>query len=68
MVNSGNQLYSFLKVKRMADKHHVALLRQGFKVWNPWRKSHPEIISKFKGADLTRLKLFKVDLSSADLP
>jgi uncharacterized protein YjbI with pentapeptide repeats len=51
----------------MANEQHLTLLRQGFKVWNLWRQRHPKIISELKGADLTGLNLFKVDLSGADL-
>lgn len=51
----------------MASEQHITLLRQGFKVWNSWRQRHPKIIPELKGADLTGLKLFKVDLSGADL-
>lgn len=51
----------------MANEQHLALLRQGFKVWNLWRQRHPKIIPELKGADLTGLKLFKIDLSGADL-
>lgn len=51
----------------MANEQHITLLRQGFKVWNLWRQQHPKIIPDLKGADLTGLKLFKVDLSRANL-
>lgn len=51
----------------MANEQHVALLQQGFKVWNLWRQRNPKVIPELKGADLTELKLFKVDLSRADL-
>ncbi|EGJ31428.1 MULTISPECIES: pentapeptide repeat-containing protein [Moorena] len=50
----------------MANNLHINLLRQGFKVWNKWRKLNP-LIPKLKGANLTGLNLFKVDLSGADL-
>lgn len=51
----------------MASEQHITLLRQGFKVWNKWRQQNPEIIPELKAADLTGLKLFKVDLAGADL-
>ena len=51
----------------MASEQHLTLLRQGFKVWNLWRQRHPKITPELRGADLTGLKLFKVDLSGSDL-
>ncbi|AOX03600.1 hypothetical protein BJP34_32950 [Moorena producens PAL-8-15-08-1] len=51
----------------MANNLHINLLRQGFKVWNQWRKLNPLSIPNLKGANLTGLNLFKVDLSGADL-
>jgi uncharacterized protein YjbI with pentapeptide repeats len=50
----------------MAREQHITLLRQGFKVWNIWRQQNPQIIPELKGADLTGLKLFKVDFSGVD--
>jgi uncharacterized protein YjbI with pentapeptide repeats len=51
----------------MASEQHLTLLQQGFKVWNLWRQRYPKIVPELRGADLTGLKLFKVDLSGADL-
>jgi len=41
---------------------HLTLLRRGVKVWNHWRKEHPD-----EDIDLSRANLMGVDLSGADL-
>jgi uncharacterized protein YjbI with pentapeptide repeats len=52
---------------RMADEEHVALLKQGAKVWNKWRKENPDVIPKLSYSDLRRADLRKANLSKADL-
>src|SRR3954453_9350085 len=46
----------------MANKKHVALLKQGAEAWNAWRREHPTICPDLFGASL-----FGADLSNADL-
>jgi hypothetical protein len=46
----------------MANKEHIALLKQGVGVWNKWRQKTPNI-----KADLTTASLPKADLTGADL-
>ncbi|KKL44436.1 hypothetical protein LCGC14_2365710 [marine sediment metagenome] len=46
----------------MANREHLALLKKGVKVWNQWRRDHPEI-----QPDLTRADLRNADLSWANL-
>lgn len=66
----------------MANEEQLAILRQGVRTWNGWRKSNPNIkidltetdlrqanlrgIS-FKTADLSGVKLKEADISNADL-
>ena len=51
----------------MADKAHVALLRQGVEAWNQWRTQHPGTRPDLSSAHLYGLDLVEVDLSGADL-
>jgi hypothetical protein len=51
----------------MANKEHVALLRQGVEVWNAWRKENPNIMPDLTRADLTRADLTRADLAGARL-
>ena len=46
----------------MANKKHVALLKQGVEAWNAWRCEHPKVCPDLFGA-----ALFGADLSDADL-
>jgi hypothetical protein len=46
----------------MADKEHLAILKQGVEVWNRWRKENPDI-----RPDLVRANLIKANLSEAHL-
>ena len=46
----------------MANKEHLARLKQGIKNWNDWRRKHPEI-----DPDLSRASLSKIDLSRTNL-
>ena len=61
----------------MANKKHVARLKQGVEAWNQWRRENPRIRpnlsradlirASLRGADLRRTNLGKADLSHADL-
>jgi uncharacterized protein YjbI with pentapeptide repeats len=61
----------------MANKKHVAQLKQGVEAWNQWRRENPKtrpnlsraglIRASLRGADLRRTDLSKADLSHADL-
>ena len=61
----------------MANRKHVARLKQGVDAWNQWRRENPKIrpnLSKtdliratLNGADLRRTDLGEADLSHADL-
>src|SRR6516164_3576522 len=56
----------------MANDEHVALLKQGVKAWNAWRRENPDIRpdlsnADLRGADLSGAILFKANLGSADL-
>ena len=51
----------------MANEEHLALLRQGVKVWNEWRKTNLEIKPNLRGADLNRANLSEANLNGADL-
>lgn len=61
----------------MANEEHLAILKQGVKVWNQWRKENlyvkPEIgVADFRGADLQAIDFRGVhfvasDFSGADL-
>src|SRR3954462_12313848 len=61
----------------MANRTHVARLKQGVEAWNQWRRDNPKIRpnlsradlirASLRGADLRRTNLGKADLSHADL-
>jgi hypothetical protein len=51
----------------MADKKHLALLKQGVKDWNLWKEQNPRIRPNLKEADLRDVDLSGVNLSGADL-
>jgi hypothetical protein len=61
----------------MANKEHLAILKQGVEVWNKWRRENPNVRPSLEGANLSRTKLsganlrFSIlniaDLSDADL-
>jgi hypothetical protein len=61
----------------MANKKHVAQLKQGVEAWNQWRRENPKtrpnlsradlIRASLSGADLRRTNLGKADLRRADL-
>jgi len=51
----------------MANKEHLAILRQGVEAWNRWREKNPTIRPDLSVADLIRANLSGADLSGADL-
>jgi uncharacterized protein YjbI with pentapeptide repeats len=51
----------------MADKEHVALLKQGVNSWNEWRENNPEIRPDLSKANLSKANLSKANLSRAYL-
>jgi uncharacterized protein YjbI with pentapeptide repeats len=51
----------------MANKEHLAILKQGVETWNRWREENPEIVPDLKGANLKGAYLCGADLSNANL-
>jgi len=51
----------------MATQEHLAILKQGVKKWNQWRKEHPDIKPNLSFADLSRAKLRFANLSNVNL-
>jgi len=51
----------------MANREHLAKLKEGVEAWNEWRKQHPEIIPDLSGADLFKAELVEVQLFQANL-
>ena len=51
----------------MADEEHVALLRQGVKAWNKWRRDNPKVIPNLERAYLEAAQLQEANLSRANL-
>jgi uncharacterized protein YjbI with pentapeptide repeats len=51
----------------MANEGHVALIKQGVKVWNKWREENPDIMPDLNSAILSDANLIGVDLSNVDL-
>jgi Pentapeptide repeats (8 copies) len=49
------------------DPDHLALLRQGRRPWNAWRRREPNEIPRLAGARLDHAELRRFDLSGADL-
>jgi len=47
----------------MANPEHLAILKQGFEIWNEWRKNNPKKIR----IDLRRAYLYKADLRRVNL-
>lgn len=47
----------------MADQEHLALLQQGVKFWNQWRKEHPDVTPDLRGADFTAAQFNDIRLS-----
>src|SRR5579862_8277669 len=51
----------------MANEEHLALLKQGVKVWNRWREEHREVFPDLEGADLDTTDLQGSELYAASL-
>src|SRR5215217_626187 len=51
----------------MANRKHVAWLKQGVEAWNQWRRENPKIRPNLSRADLFRANLSHADLSHANL-
>lgn len=51
----------------MADPEHLKTLKHGIRVWNLWRREHPEIRPDLGGAYLPGANLSDADLRGADL-
>jgi TIR domain/Pentapeptide repeats (8 copies) len=51
----------------MANDEHLAILGQGVKAWNRWRKEHSDVRSDLSGADLREADLSGADLREANL-
>ena len=51
----------------MANRHHLAQLRQGVGTWNLWREENPDLKPDLMQADLSGANLNGVNLSRVDL-
>jgi uncharacterized protein YjbI with pentapeptide repeats len=51
----------------VANQEHIAILKQGVKAWNSFRKEHLGTYLDLSGADLSGLNLRKADLSQSNL-
>ncbi len=51
----------------MANPEHLAVLKQGVKVWNEWRDQNPHISPDLEHANLKRADLNEADLRVANL-
>lgn len=51
----------------MANQDHFAILKQGVKVWNDWRRSEPSIVPDLADVDLTENTLNEIDFSKTNL-
>src|SRR3954466_4705977 len=51
----------------MANKKHVARLKQGVEAWNQWRRMNPKIRPNLSRADLIRASLRGADLRRTNL-
>ena len=51
----------------MANEAHVAILRQGVKVWNAWQRANPMVQPDLQGADLRGMNLSEANFSSTFL-
>ena len=51
----------------MANKEHVALLKQGVEAWNQWRRENPHARPDLSQANLSGAHLYEADLSHTNL-
>ena len=51
----------------MANREHLAKLKEGVEAWNDWRKANTEIIPDLREANLIKADLNGADLHGADL-
>lgn len=51
----------------MANPEHLAILKQGTRVWNSWRKKHKNIVPDLGWADLRKENLSRINLARAHL-
>jgi hypothetical protein len=51
----------------MANEEHLAILKQGVKLWNRWREENPGTIPDLREAELSGADLREADLSGAVL-
>jgi hypothetical protein len=51
----------------MANEEHLAILKQGVKVWNRWREENPSILPDLSTAYISRVDLSEANLSGAKL-
>ena len=51
----------------MANKEHLARLKQGVEVWNQWRRENPDARPDLSQANLTGAQLVEADLSDTNL-
>src|SRR4051812_47781506 len=51
----------------MANKEHLARLKQGVEVWNQWRRANPKTRPDLSQANLTGAHLVEADLSDTNL-
>ncbi len=51
----------------MANQKHLELLKQGYEVWNEWRRENFTVTPYLRGADLRQVNLRAADLVNANL-
>ena len=51
----------------MANPEHLAILKQGVKAWNEWRKENPSVRPDLSKAEIGATNLATVDFSRANL-
>ena len=51
----------------MAEKEHLARLKQGVEAWDRWREENPDLKPDLSDAKLERANLGGADLSGVDL-
>lgn len=51
----------------MANKEHLAILKQGVEAWNQWRQENPAIKPNLRAANLSEMNLAGIDLHHSNL-